>query len=100
MRLDLLRQVDDIVMRALRRHGLYDDVWQCPTVLIPLALDDSGTETVVLRPIRSQRAMTATPVQLPDALVSEVSESILALDGVTGLVLDVTSKPPGTIEWE
>jgi GMP synthase (glutamine-hydrolysing) len=99
-RLDLLRQADDIVMRALRRHGLYDDVWQCPTVLIPLALDDSGTETVVLRPIRSQRAMTATPVQLPDALVSEVSESILALDGVTGLVLDVTSKPPGTIEWE
>ena len=61
-RLDVLREADHIVMEGLRRHGLYDVIWQCPTVLVPL--------------------------------------DILGLDGVSGLALDVTSKPPGTIEWE
>jgi GMP synthase (glutamine-hydrolysing) len=54
----------------------------------------------VVRPVRSRRAMTATPVELPAGLVGELRARILALPGVSGLVLDVTSKPPGTIEWE
>ncbi len=99
-RLDLLREVDWIVMEGLRSWGLYDDVWQCPTVLLPLTLGDRRGETVVVRPVRSRRAMTATPVELPAGLVGELRERILALSGVGGLVLDVTSKPPGTIEWE
>jgi GMP synthase (glutamine-hydrolysing) len=99
-RLDLLREVDHLVMEGLERHGIYDDVWQCPTVLVPLALDDRPGELVVLRPVRSQRAMTAAPVELPTALLAELREGILALSGVSGLGLDVTSKPPGTIEWE
>ncbi|MEJ2538472.1 MAG: glutamine-hydrolyzing GMP synthase [Gemmatimonadota bacterium] len=99
-RLDVLREADHFVMEGLRRHGLYDDVWQCPTVLVPLALTEAEGETVVLRPIRSARAMTATPVELPEALVAELRDSILALPGITGLALDITSKPPGTIEWE
>jgi GMP synthase PP-ATPase subunit len=44
--------------------------------------------------------MTATPVELPAALCGELVRSVLALEGVSGLALDVTSKPPGTIEWE
>jgi len=44
--------------------------------------------------------MTATPAQLPDALTAELRQQILALPGVSGLALDVTTKPPGTIEWE
>lgn len=99
-RLDLLREADHVVMEALRRHGLYDDIWQCPTVLVPLAFDGADGELVVVRPIRSQRAMTATPVELPSALVQELRDSILNLPRVGGLALDVTSKPPGTIEWE
>jgi GMP synthase (glutamine-hydrolysing) len=99
-RLDLLREADHLVMEGLRRHGLYDEIWQCPTVLVPLALGEEEGETIVLRPIRSARAMTATPVQLPDALLDELRESILSLPGITGLALDITSKPPGTIEWE
>lgn len=99
-RLDLLREADDRVMRALRRHDLYDDVWQCPTVLVPLRLAGAGGETVVVRPVRSKRAMTATPVELPGALLDELREEVLGLPGVGGLALDVTSKPPGTIEWE
>lgn len=99
-RLDLLREADHLVMEALRRWGMYDEVWQCPTVLLPLMLGEGTGETVVVRPIRSQRAMTATPVELPVGMVADLRSGILALPGVSGLLLDVTSKPPGTIEWE
>jgi len=87
-------------METLRTSGLYDSVWQCPTVLLPLALGDRPGETVVVRPVRSQRAMTAMPVELPEAVLDLLREQILGMDGVSGLVLDITSKPPGTIEWE
>ena len=99
-RLDVLREADHIVMEGLRRHGLYDEIWQCPTVLVPLDLAGDGGELVVVRPIRSKRAMTATPVELPATLLEELRRDILSLEGVSGLALDVTSKPPGTIEWE
>ncbi|MDP6943146.1 MAG: glutamine-hydrolyzing GMP synthase, partial [Myxococcota bacterium] len=99
-RLDLLREADHLVMTGLRRHGLYDEIWQCPTAMIPLTIDGQGRELVVARPIHSKRAMTAQPAQLPDALLAELRRDILALDGVSGLALDLTSKPPGTIEWE
>jgi len=99
-RLDTLREADHIVMEALRRHDLYDEIWQCPTVLVPLETDGSGGELVVVRPVFSQRAMTAQPVELPSAVLDELREGILALPGVTSLALDITSKPPGTIEWE
>ena len=99
-RLDLLRRVDHEVMEGLRRHGLYDRIWQCPTVLLPLKLDGRGRELCVIRPIRSERAMTATAASLPPALVDELRAAILPLPGVAGLGLDLTSKPPGTIEWE
>jgi GMP synthase (glutamine-hydrolysing) len=99
-RLDVLREADHLVMTALERHGLYDRIWQCPTVLVPLQLDDTDGELVVIRPVRSQRAMSAAPVELPAEVLDDLRGSILALDGVGALALDLTSKPPGTIEWE
>jgi GMP synthase (glutamine-hydrolysing) len=99
-RLDLLREADHIMMDGLRRHGLYDSIWQCPTVLVPLEVDAAGRELVIVRPIHSERAMTATPAQLPEALLADLRERIFALPGVSGLALDITTKPPGTIEWE
>ncbi len=99
-RLDLLREADALVMDGLRRHGLYDDIWQCPTVLVPMRVEGRAGELVVLRPIHSERAMTARPARLPEGLIAELRSSILALPGVGWLALDVTSKPPGTIEWE
>lgn len=99
-RLDLLREADALVMRALDRHGQYSRVWQCPTVMVPVDLDDSDGELVLLRPVQSLRGMTARPIELPAALLDELRECVLALDGVTALGVDVTSKPPGTIEWE
>jgi GMP synthase (glutamine-hydrolysing) len=99
-RLDLLRLADAIVMAGLRRHDRYRDIWQCPTVLVPLEVNGRGRELVIVRPIHSERAMTATPAQLPAALLAELRAAILALPGVSGLAVDVTTKPPGTIEWE
>ena len=99
-RLDLLREADHLVTEALIRHHLYDEVWQCPTVLVPLEFDEGAGELVVVRPVHSQRAMTASPVEFPGALVEDLRKSILGLPGISGLALDITSKPPGTIEWE
>ena len=99
-RLDLLREADAMVMQGLRGHGIYRDVWQCPTVLVPMRIDGQGRELCIVRPIHSERAMTATAARLPAALLAELRERILALPGISGLAYDVTSKPPGTIEWE
>ncbi len=99
-RLDLLREADALVMEGLRRYGLERVVWQCPTVLVPLEVDGRGREVVVVRPVLSERAMTASPAPLPRALLDDLRKDILALPGVCGLFLDLTSKPPGTIEWE
>jgi len=99
-RLDLLREADAIVMRAVERHGLMRAIWQFPTVMLPMSIDGRGEELIILRPVLSERGMTARPVQLPAALIDEIRGPILALRGVSGLVLDLTTKPPGTIEWE
>lgn len=99
-RLDLLREADFIVMEGLKKHGIYDLVWQCPTVLLPLIIDEKGNEVVVIRPVLSERAMTATPARLPEQFLEEIRYKILRLEGVCGLFLDVSTKPPATIEWE
>ena len=91
---------DALVMEGLERHGLYDSIWQCPTVLVPVEIDGRGKELCILRPIHSERAMTATAARLPGVLLEELKTSILALPGISGLAYDLTSKPPGTIEWE
>ncbi len=99
-RLDLLREADAIVMGAVERHGLLRSIWQFPTVMLPLVIDGRGEELIILRPVQSERGMTARPTLLPGALVDEIRGPILSLPGVSGLVLDLTTKPPGTIEWE
>lgn len=99
-RLAVLREADHIVTRTLERQGVYDEIWQCPTVLVPLNIDGRGGELVVVRPVKSQRAMTARPAELPAAVMQALRREILELPGVAGLALDVTSKPPATIEWE
>ena len=99
-RLDLLRQLDDIVMRALERHGQMHIIWQCPTVLVPLRLDGRGAELVVVRPVLSERAMTARPGWPGDACIADLRRDLLRFDAVSGLAIDVTTKPPATIEWE
>jgi GMP synthase (glutamine-hydrolysing) len=99
-RLDLLRDLDAIVMDALERHGLMKDVWQCPTVLVPVSLEGRGHELVVIRPVHSERAMTARPAWIGPACAAEITRAILAFEPVATVAIDATTKPPATIEWE
>lgn len=97
-RVALLRQADGIVTAFLRENGLYQRVWQCPVVLVPLGRN--GGETIVLRPITSVDGMTAQVAQLSPAKVEALAKKIKALPGVDAVLYDVSHKPPSTIEWE
>ena len=99
-RLDLLRELDAVVMGALERHDLMTTVWQCPTVLVPVRLDGRGTELVVIRPIQSERAMTARPAWIGPACAAEITKALAGYEEVGAVAIDVTTKPPATIEWE
>jgi GMP synthase (glutamine-hydrolysing) len=99
-RLALLRELDDVVMRALSTHGLMSIVWQCPTVLVPLVLDGRGSELVVVRPIHSERAMTARPAWIGEACARDLTDRLLTFPEVGAVAIDLTTKPPATIEWE
>jgi GMP synthase (glutamine-hydrolysing) len=98
-RLDRLRRADAIV-RALSHESSFDaKVWQFPVVLIPAGIA-GRPDSVVLRPIHSIDGMTAQSVPIPDDLLRAMSARLLALDGVCAVFVDLTHKPPATIEWE
>jgi GMP synthase (glutamine-hydrolysing) len=98
--LDLLREADAIVMEALRHYGVYREIWQCPTVFVPLEINNRGHELVIIRPVLSERAMTARPALLPPEMLSEICQRISQLPRISGIAIDITTKPPATIEWE
>ena len=107
-RLDLLREADAIAREELTLAGLDRDVWQCPVVLLAEVRSvgvqgDSRTygHPVVLRPVSSEDAMTADWSRVPYDVLARISTRITnEVPEVNRVVLDVTSKPPGTIEWE
>ncbi|PYI67193.1 GMP synthase (glutamine-hydrolyzing) [Arthrobacter livingstonensis] len=107
-RLELLRKADAIARAELTAAGLDNEVWQMPVVLLADVrsvgvMGDGRTygHPIVLRPVSSEDAMTADWSRLPYDLLARISNRITnEVDGVNRVVLDVTSKPPGTIEWE
>ena len=106
-RLDVLRMADNIFTEELRRSGLYSGIWQAFCVLLPVrtvgVMGDSRTysEVVALRAVHSQDAMTAEWSRIDYDVLDAVSRRICnEVKGVNRVVLDVTSKPPATIEWE
>ncbi|MBQ7170488.1 MAG: glutamine-hydrolyzing GMP synthase [Synergistaceae bacterium] len=106
-RLDTLRRADAIFREELKRSGLYAGIWQAFCVLLPVksvgVMGDSRTysEAVVLRAINSQDAMTAEWSRIDFDVVDRVSKRICnEVPGINRVVMDVTSKPPATIEWE
>ncbi len=97
-RADLLREADKIADEEMKSAGLYEEIWQFPVVLLPFGTD--GGESIVLRPIASIDAMSASAVALPSNVLKKMTDRIMALEGVDLVFVDLTNKPPGTIEWE
>lgn len=106
-RLALLRECDDIVVSEIKNAGLYTKVWQSFAVLLPVmsvgVMGDMRTYayTCAIRAVSSEDGMTADWVPLPHEVLKNISTRIVnEVKGVNRVVYDVTSKPPGTIEWE
>ncbi|GAA3471731.1 glutamine-hydrolyzing GMP synthase [Nonomuraea roseola] len=107
-RLDILREADAIAREELSRAGLDREIWQCPVVLLAdvrsVGVQGDGRtygHPVVLRPVTSEDAMTADWARVPYDVLSRISTRITnEVREVNRVVVDVTSKPPGTIEWE
>jgi GMP synthase (glutamine-hydrolysing) len=106
-KLDILRLADDIFIEEIRRVGLYDDIWQAFAVLLPVrtvgVMGDFRTYdyVVALRAVTSIDGMTADFYPFDATFLGTVATRIInEVKGVNRVVYDVTSKPPGTIEWE
>jgi len=98
-RLAKLQQADSAVLKVLKSKKAYDKVWQMPVVLAPVS-PTGEDESIILRPVDSQEAMTASFSRLPAGTVTEFAKKVGEIDGITGVFYDLTNKPPGTIEWE
>ncbi len=106
-RLAVLRQVDDLLLDGIRKAGYYRKLWQSFAVLLPLksvgVMGDQRTyeNIVAIRAVTSKDAMTADWARLPHKLLAHLSNRIInEVRGVNRVVYDISSKPPGTIEWE
>ena len=107
---DSIRKVqesDQILFEELNSHGLYSSTWQAFTVLLPVktvGVKGDGRvyeEVIALRMVNSQDGMTASVTELPWSFLNKVSSRVCnEVKGITRVVYDITSKPPGTIEWE
>lgn len=106
-KLDLLRRADAIYIEELRKHGLYDQIWQAFAVLLPVktvgVMGDARTYEYVcaLRAVTSTDGMTADVFHFPHDVLHAIAVRIVnEVRGINRIVYDITSKPPGTIEWE
>jgi GMP synthase (glutamine-hydrolysing) len=106
-RCEILRNADAIVVEEMKSSGLYYKIWQSFAVLLPVrsvgVMGDERTYdyTIAIRAVESQDGMTADWVKLPYELLEKLASRIInEVKGVNRCVFDITSKPPGTIEWE
>lgn len=106
-KVQVLQDADDIFISGLRKHNLYEKVWQAGTILLPVysvgVMGDERTyeKAVALRAVVSVDGMTADWAHLPHDFLSEISSDIInKVKGVNRVVYDISSKPPATIEWE
>jgi len=106
-RLEILRNCDEIVVGEIKNAGLYSKIWQSFAVLLPVmsvgVMGDQRTYayTCAIRAVHSEDGMTADWVPLPHEVLKRMSTRIVnEVKGVNRVVYDITSKPPGTIEWE
>jgi len=106
-KIKVLQAADHIFISALRKHNLYEKVWQAGAILLPVysvgVMGDERTyeQVIALRAVVSVDGMTADWAHLPHEFLSEVSSDIInKVKGINRVVYDISSKPPATIEWE
>lgn len=106
-RIKILREADDLLLKEIKKAGYYRKLWQSFAVLLPVksvgVMGDKRTydNCIAIRAVTSRDAMTADWARLPHDLLARISNKIInEVDGVNRVVYDITSKPPGTIEWE
>lgn len=106
-KLEILKDADQIFIEGLKKHGLYDSVWQAAVILLPVksvgVMGDERTyeNAAVLRAVVSTDGMTADWVHLPYDFLGTISNEIInKVKGINRVVYDISSKPPSTIEWE
>ncbi len=106
-RLDILREADALLLEEIRASGYYKKLWQSFGVLLPIksvgVMGDQRTyeNIMAIRAVTSKDAMTADWARLPHALLGKISNRIInEVKGINRVVYDISSKPPGTIEWE
>ena len=99
-RIELLQKADDVVNNFVKENELTREIWQFPVVLIPLTINARGGESIVLRPVESEEAMTANFYHMDRDLLNRLAHDLKRIRGITAVFYDVTNKPPGTIEWE
>lgn len=95
-RLNLLREADYITKIIFEKSS--ESVWQFPVILIPLSFN--GGESIILRPVNCKDGMTASFAHLSLILLQKITKNIMEVKGIDAVFLDVTDKPPATIEWE
>ncbi|HDY70665.1 MAG TPA: GMP synthase (glutamine-hydrolyzing), partial [Nitrospirae bacterium] len=107
MKLALLREADAIVLEEIKKAGLYRDIWQAFAVLLPVrsvgVMGDERTYEFALsvRAVTSLDGMTADWAKIPNDVLGTISNRIInEVRGINRVVYDISSKPPGTIEWE
>jgi GMP synthase (glutamine-hydrolysing) len=106
-KVELLQKADAIYIEGLKKHGLYESVWQAGTILLPVksvgVMGDERTYeyTIALRAVTSVDGMTADWAHLPYTFLADISNEIInQVKGINRVVYDISSKPPATIEWE
>ena len=106
-RLNILREADAVLLEEIKKAGLYRELWQSFAVLLPVksvgVMGDKRTfaNCIAIRAVTSNDAMTADWAKLPHDLLGKISNRIInEVDHINRVVFDITSKPPGTIEWE
>jgi GMP synthase (glutamine-hydrolysing) len=106
-RVAILQEADEIVVSEIKAAGLYGEIWQSFAVLLPVrsvgVMGDQRTyaNTCAVRAVTSEDGMTADWVPLPYEVLKRISSRIVnEVRGINRVVYDITSKPPGTIEWE
>ena len=106
-RVSILQKADQIYLDVLEEDGLYNDIWQAFAVLIPVktvgVMGDQRTyeNLLAIRAVTSSDGMTADWYKMPSETLNKISNRIInSVSGINRVVYDITSKPPGTIEWE